>query len=71
MKTGSSYLQYDLFKFGTTQLWGPTGSDRVTSTTQSDGVSTQTLQYRAQIYADQTTPPVGHYTDVIVVDVSF
>ncbi len=71
MESGGNYLQYDLFKVGTSQVWGASGGDRSSSSSPANGNTAQSLQYRAQIYTDQTTPALGHYVDTIIIDVSF
>lgn len=71
MQSGANYLQYDLFKVGTSQVWGGVGGDRSSSSSPANGNTAQTLQYRAQIYTDQATPALGHYVDTIVIDVTF
>ncbi len=70
MASGTNYLEYDLFKTDNT-VWGQTGSARANGPAIADGVSQQTLSYTARVHQDQATPPVGTYTDSVVVDVSF
>lgn len=78
MASLGNYLYYDLYKGATgTQRWGHLGVDRRSSTqaeTQAanhDGVSSQGFVFRGVIDSNQTTPPVGLYTDIVVVDVTF
>jgi spore coat protein U-like protein len=71
MTSGGEALQYDIFKPSSSAVWGGAGGDRVSNSTTADGVNTQAYQYSAVIYTDQQTPAVGHYTDTVVVDVSF
>lgn len=74
MRSGSNQLAYDIYKRATTTRWGPTGSERVTSTAantvSSDGL-TRTYNYAARILTSQNTPPAGNYSDSVVVDLSF
>lgn len=75
MASGSHRLAYQIYKGTTgTTYWGPTGTDRVdsstASSTSSDGL-TKTFNYRALIINNQTTPPAGSYQDSVSVDVSF
>ncbi|HVZ22948.1 MAG TPA: spore coat U domain-containing protein [Vicinamibacterales bacterium] len=71
MANGGSVLQYDLFKPATNEVWGAAGAARAQNTAPADGLASQVFDYRAVIYADQPTPPVGIYTDSVVVDVAF
>lgn len=70
MASGTNRLEYDIFKTDNT-IWGNAGAARVNGPGIADGVSQQTIGYTARIYQDQTTPPVGTYTDSVIVDVSF
>lgn len=70
MASGANRLEYDLFKVDNT-VWGSAGSARANGPGIADGVSQQTIGYTARIYPDQATPPVGTYTDSVIVDVSF
>ena len=70
MANGGQYLEYDIFKAGGA-VWGVSGGARVTNTAPADGVSPQSFPYNVTVYADQTTPPVGVYSDLVVVDVTF
>jgi spore coat protein U-like protein len=69
MASGSNRLQYDIYSGGVT-VWGDV-TNRVNSAGAADGVTTQSFPYTASIYTDQTTPPVGIYTDSVVVDVQY
>lgn len=71
MTSGGNALQYDIFKPSSSAVWGSAGGDRLNNSGTADGVNTQAYQYSAVIYTDQQTPAVGHYTDTLVVDVSF
>jgi spore coat protein U-like protein len=71
MASGANGLQYDLFKPATTDVWGASGAARAGNDAPADGLSPELFDYRAVIYADQPTPPVGVYTDSVVVDVTF
>lgn len=71
MSTAGHELQYDIFKPGGGTVWGDTGSNRVTSDAPANGVTPQIFDYVVSVYPDQATPPVGIYTDVVIVDVSF
>jgi len=74
MTSGSNQLAYEIYKNATTSRWGPTGTERVASTSAngitSDGL-TRTFNYTARILTTQTTPPAGNYSDSVVVDLSF
>lgn len=74
MISGSNRLAYDIYKNATTSRWGPTGTERVSSSSANsittDGL-TRTFNYTARILASQTTPPAGNYSDSVVVDLSF
>lgn len=70
MSSGTNRLEYDIFKADST-VWGGSGTARANGPAVADGVSQQNIPYTARVYTDQTTPPVGNYTDNIVVDVSF
>ncbi len=70
MASGTNRLEYDIFK-SDNSVWGDAGSARANGPGIADGVSQQTIGYTARIYTDQTTPPVGVYTDSVVVDVRF
>jgi spore coat protein U-like protein len=71
MTSGANLLHYDLFKPNSSSVWGPLSGDRVGNSSPADGLNTQNYQYSARIYTDLPTPPVGHYTDTLVVDVAF
>ena len=70
MASGTNRLEYDIFKVDNT-VWGTVGSARASGPALADGVSQQTIGYTARVYTDQATPPVGVFTDSVVVDVSF
>jgi spore coat protein U-like protein len=70
MASGASVLQYDLFK-PANDVWGAAGTARAQNTAPADGLTPQMFDYRAVIYPDQPTPPVGIYTDSVIVDVAF
>jgi len=70
MANGANTLQYDIYSGGTGTVWGET-SNRVSSAGAADGVTGQSFPYTASIYTDQPTPPVGVYTDTVVVDVRY
>ena len=70
MSSGSNRLEYDIFKVDNS-VWGPLGSARANGPALADGVSQQTIGYTARVYTDQATPPVGVFSDSVVVDVSF
>ena len=81
MISGSNYLAYDIFKSAGTTRWGSVGAARRASSTAEvnpgNGLGhipssgSQIFNYNAIIYADQTTPPAGAYTDSVVLDVGF
>lgn len=69
MASSGSWLQYDIFR-SDGAVWNDS-SARVASSTVADGLTAQTYSFTARIYADQTTPAAGSYTDSVVVDVHF
>lgn len=72
MRNDTHYLQYNIYKQGGTLVWGNTGADRVTIVNSPfNGSAAQQVQYEAKITASQPNVPIGHYTDTIVVDISF
>lgn len=78
MEAAGQYLKYELYKGpGGSQRWGDQGVERRDSVQADnqpgnhDGVSSQGFIYRGVIDATQSTPPVGFYTDTVVVDVAF
>jgi spore coat protein U-like protein len=71
MASGADGLEYDLMKPATSEVWGASGAARAQNTAPADGLSPAIFDYRAVIYADQPTPPVGTYTDSVIVDVAF
>lgn len=70
MTNGTDALQYDLFRASNNALWGLNGT-AVGNATTADGVTSERFSYRARIYTDQTTPPVGHYTDSVTINVAW
>ncbi|MCX4161730.1 MULTISPECIES: spore coat U domain-containing protein [Paraburkholderia] len=68
--SGGGRLQYDIFSGGGATVWGR-DTNRVNSVSAADGLSAQQFPFRAAIYADQDTPPVGTYTDSVVIDVRY
>ncbi|MEQ5842839.1 spore coat U domain-containing protein [Paraburkholderia acidicola] len=68
--SGGGRLQYDIFNGRGATVWGQ-DTNRVSSVSAADGLSAQQFPFRAAIYADQETPPVGIYTDSVVVDVRY
>lgn len=70
MALGSNRLQYNIFKSDGT-IWGPMGTARASGIAAATGLSTQLIPYTARIYTDQPLPPIGNYSDNIVVDISF
>lgn len=74
MTSGSNQLAYEIYKSATTTRWGPTGTDRVSSTgansVSTDGL-TRTFNYTAKVLTTQNTPVAGSYTDSVVIDLSF
>ncbi|MCA8089370.1 spore coat U domain-containing protein [Burkholderia anthina] len=70
MASGANRLQYDLYSAGGSTVWGQ-ATNRVSSPGAADGQSVQAFPYVARIYTDQPTPPVGTYTDSVIVDVRY
>lgn len=74
MINGSNQLAYEIYKGATATRWGPTGTDRVSSTgansVSTDGL-TRTFNYTAKVLTTQNTPVAGSYTDSVVIDLSF
>ncbi|WP_312240942.1 spore coat U domain-containing protein [Pantoea sp.] len=74
MASGANRLSYEIYKGTSSDRWGPTGTERWSSTT-STSVSTDGLtrgySYTARILANQNTPPAGNYSDSVVVDLAF
>ncbi|MEM6052334.1 spore coat U domain-containing protein [Erwinia sp. P7711] len=74
MASGSNLLAYEIYKSATTSRWGPTGTERASSSgansISTDGL-TRTFNYTAQILTTQSTPVAGSYSDSVVVDLSF
>lgn len=71
MSSGSGYLEYDVYKGSTEDVWGSIGSARVAPTAPANGLVPQQFPYTLRIRLPQPTPPVGVYQDVLVVDVTF
>jgi spore coat protein U-like protein len=71
MANGAHRLQYDIFKGASPQIWGTDGADRYANAGPANGSTAQLFPYTAAIYPDQTTPPPGQYSDVIIVNVDF
>jgi spore coat protein U-like protein len=69
MASGAHRLQYDVYRPGGL-VWNATDS-RFEQATPAPGDIDQAFPYEARIYPDQPTPPVGVYTDTLVVDVEF
>ncbi|THB84693.1 spore coat U domain-containing protein [Pantoea allii] len=74
MASGANRLSYEIYQGATSNRWGPTGTERWSSTT-STAVSTDGLtrgfNYTVRILTTQNTPPAGNYSDSVVVDLSF
>ncbi|PCE22266.1 hypothetical protein BWP39_21565 [Paraburkholderia acidicola] len=68
--SGGGRLQYDIFNGRGATVWGE-DTNRVRSVSSADGLSAQQFPFRAAIYADQEIPPVGTYTDSVVIDVRY
>src|SRR5262249_51519699 len=71
MANGASRLQYDLFKNPDNTVWGNSGGSLRSATGTADGLNAQTYGYQARVYGDQTTPPVNHYADSVMVTVTW
>lgn len=72
---GLNLLSYQLYKPGGTARWGSSvASERVasslSSSVSSDGI-TRNFIYVAKILTTQATPPVGEYSDNVIIDLSF
>ncbi|KNC09694.1 fimbrial protein [Klebsiella sp. RIT-PI-d] len=74
MASGANRLSYDLYKGATTSRWGSTGAERWASSDASavsqDGLL-RTYHYTARILSGQSTPPVGDYSDTLLIDIVF
>lgn len=75
MKSGSSFLSYDIFKGSTASRWGSVGAQRWESAAAT-GVSTdgtvRRYTYSARILTSRAdTPPAGTYSDTLLVDITF
>jgi len=71
MAGGGQALQYDVFKPGGSMVWGDAGAARVANGAPANGLVPQVFDYVVAVYPDQSTPPVGVYSDVVIVDVAF
>lgn len=73
MISGSTLLAYQIYKGSGTIYWGPTGTDRQSSTgiTANADFITRVFPFNARILTTQDTPAAGSYTDTVSVDVSF
>lgn len=69
MSSGAQRLQYDVFRPDST-VWNNT-SRRVAQSMPAAGNIAETFSYEARIYADQPTPPIGVYSDALIIDVEF
>lgn len=69
MASGANRLEYDVFHPGG-QRWDTT-LNRAVQSTPAQGNLPEVFVYEARIYPDQTSPPVGLYTDTLVIDVNF
>lgn len=74
MASGTNRLSYEIYKGTTSNRWGPSGTERWSSTASSS-VSTNGLtrgyNYTARVLTTQNTPPAGNYSDSVVVDLAF
>ena len=74
MASGTNRLSYEIYKGTTSNRWGPSGTERWSSTTSTavsaDGL-TRGFNYTARILTTQATPPAGNYSDSVVVDLAF
>ncbi|SFN06114.1 Spore coat protein U (SCPU) domain-containing protein [Izhakiella capsodis] len=74
MANGTNLLAYEIYKGSSSNRWGPTGTERVASSTASststDG-QIKTYNYTAAILSAQATPAIGSYSDSVIVDLSF
>jgi spore coat protein U-like protein len=71
MAQGGQFLEYDIFKGATSDVWGTAGADRVAASLAADGLTPQDYVYRATVYPNQASPPAGTYVDTIVIDLIF
>ena len=71
MWSGNGYLEYDVYKGATQEVWGWVGSARVAPAAPANGLLPQQFPYTLRIRLPQPTPPVGVYQDVLIVDVTF
>lgn len=74
MASGVNRLSYEIYKGTSSNRWGPSGTERWSSSTSSsvstDGL-TRGYNYTARILTSQNTPPAGNYSDSVVVDLAF
>lgn len=74
MAYGASRLSYDIYKGSTGTRWGSSGTERWASSSSSaisqDGLL-RTYNYTARILSGQATPPVGDYSDTLLIDIAF
>ncbi|WP_243078949.1 spore coat U domain-containing protein [Pantoea sp. MQR6] len=74
MANGTNRLSYEIYKGTTSNRWGPSGTERWSSSTSTsvtaDGL-TRGFNYTARVLTSQNTPPAGNYTDSVVVDLTF
>lgn len=74
MANGTNRLSYEIYKGTSSNRWGPSGTERWSSTTSTSVSSnglTRGYNYTARILTSQSTPPAGNYSDSVVVDLSF
>jgi|GEM_PF-47178 spore coat protein U-like protein len=69
MASGANRLEYDIFHSGGLR-WNDT-TNRAVQPVPAQGDAFESFIYEARIYEDQTTPPVGLYQDVVIIDVQF
>jgi spore coat protein U-like protein len=69
MASGTNRLEYDVFHPG--GLRWDDSAQRAVQPTPAQGNAPESFTYEARIYADQPTPPVGFYQDVLIIDVAF
>jgi spore coat protein U-like protein len=69
MASGANRLEYDVFHPGGLR-WN-NSTQRAAQALPAQGNVPETFSYEARVYEDQTTPPVGVYQDVLIIDVEF
>jgi spore coat protein U-like protein len=69
MASGANRLEYDVFHPGGLR-WN-NSTQRAVQSLPAQGNVPETFVYEARVYSDQTTPPVGIYQDVLIIDVEF